>query len=313
MIVGRAELEASLARLEAEVTDPRAGIHGPATMAWRLERDALIFLGGGRAVLLQLAHPFVACGIRDHSRTRGDVVGRFQRTFRAVFAMSFGDLEHARRAARAVHGGHARVVGTIDEDAGAWVAGSAYAGNDADALRWVHATLVDTVVTVHEAVHGALAVADKDAYCHDARRFGRLFAIPEPLLPTTWSAHRAYVEAMLAGRQLAITAAARSMADYLFGGRLGPLARAVTAGLSPERLRDGFGLSFGTGERRAFAATLAAARALARLPAPVRDLPAYRDAIRRLRGLPPAPWSRWLERRLYALAGATASAAPAAA
>src|SRR5690349_4989279 len=115
MVVGRAELEASLARLRAEVADPRAGIHGPGSTAWRLERDALIFLGGGRAVLLQLAHPFVAQAIRDHSRTRDDVVGRFQRTFRAVFAMSFGDLEHACRAARAVHGGHARVTGVLAE------------------------------------------------------------------------------------------------------------------------------------------------------------------------------------------------------
>ena len=68
-------------------------------------------------MLLQLAHPFVAHAIRDHSRTQHDVVGRFARTFRAVFAMSFGDLDHACRAARAVHGGHARVVGTLDDDA----------------------------------------------------------------------------------------------------------------------------------------------------------------------------------------------------
>lgn len=307
MIVGRADLEASLAALATEVRDPRAGIHGPGTIAWRLERDCLIFLGGGRAVLLQLAHPFVACAIRDHSRTRGDVIGRFQRTFRAVFAMSFGDLEHARRAARAVHGGHARVQGVLGEDAGVWARDTRYAGNDAEALRWVHATLVDTVITVHEAVHGALPAADRDAYCRDARRFGRLFAIPEPLLPTTWTAHRAYVDDMLASERLAVTSAARSMAAYLFGGRLGPAARAVTAGLSPPSIRDGFGLPFGPVEQRGFAATLAAARALAKLPAPLRDLPAYRDARRRLRGLPPAPWSRWLERRLYALAGQTAA------
>ena len=307
MVVGRAELEVSLARLRAEVGDPQAGIHGPGTMAWRLERDGLIFLGGGRAVLLQLAHPFVAHAIRDHSKSRGDVVGRFQRTFRAVFAMSFGDLDHACRAARGVHGGHARVVGTLDADSGGFAPGTTYAGNDPDALRWVHATLIETVVVVHEAVHGPLAEADKDAYCRDARRFGALFAIPEPLLPTTWAALRGYVDDMVASPALTVTAAARSTAGYLFGGRLGPVVQAVTAGLLPAPIRDGFGLPFGRRERAQFAATLTAARALARLPASARDLPAYRDAQRRLRGLPPARWSRWLERRMFALAGEAAA------
>lgn len=302
MVVGRAELEASLARLEAEVVDPRAGIHGPGSTAWRLERDGLIFLGGGRAVLLQLAHPFVAHAIRDHSRTRGDVVGRFHRTFRAVFAMSFGDLDHAFRAARAIHGGHARVAGVLDGDSGGFAPGTAYAGNDPDALRWVHATLMDTVVVVHEALHGPLPEATKDAYCRDARRFGALFAIPEPLLPTTWAALRGYVDGMLAGGQLTVTAAGRAMADYLFGGRLGPGVRAVTAGLLPVSVRAGFGMAFGAGEQRRYAAALAGARVLARLPAATRDLPAYRDAQRRLRGLPPARWSRWLEGRMFALA-----------
>ena len=74
MVVGRDELEASLAGLRATVVDPRAGIHGPGSTAWRLERDGLIFLGGGRAVLLQLAHPFVAhaiAGLGDADAHRG--------------------------------------------------------------------------------------------------------------------------------------------------------------------------------------------------------------------------------------------------
>lgn len=306
MIVGRDELEASLAGLVGGVVDPRAGIHGPGSTAWRLERDALVFLGGGRAVLLQLAHPFVAHAIRDHSRTRGDVLGRFQGTFRAVFAMAFGDLDHALRAARAIHGVHARVVGTLDEAAGPFPAGTRYHGNDADALRWVHATLVDTVVVVHEAVHGPLSVADKDAYCRDARRFGALFAIPPALLPTSWASLQAYVDGMVAGG-LAVTAPARDMAAYLFGGRLGPVVRAVTAGLLPARLRDDYGLVLDRVGRAQQVAAMTAARAWARLPVATRELPAYRDARRRLAGLGPSPWSRWLERRLFALAAQAAA------
>ncbi|MCB9574762.1 MAG: DUF2236 domain-containing protein [Kofleriaceae bacterium] len=93
----------ALARVRAAVADPRDGIHGPGSPAWQLQRESMVFLGGGRAALLQLAHPFVAYAIDQHSKTRGDVVGRFQRTFRNVFAMSFGTLDEATTAARRVH------------------------------------------------------------------------------------------------------------------------------------------------------------------------------------------------------------------
>jgi uncharacterized protein (DUF2236 family) len=106
VIVSRAQLEASLAALSAEVAEPRAGLHGPGSPSWQLERDAAIFLGGGRAALLQLAHPFVAYGVHEHSRTRDDVVGRFRRTFTHVFAMAFGPLDDAVTSARRVHALH---------------------------------------------------------------------------------------------------------------------------------------------------------------------------------------------------------------
>ncbi len=92
MLVSRADLEDCLAQVGARVSDPRHGIYGPGSPAWTLQREAVVFLGGGRAALLQLAHPFVAYGVDQHSKTRADVVGRFQRTFMNVFAMTGGDL-----------------------------------------------------------------------------------------------------------------------------------------------------------------------------------------------------------------------------
>jgi uncharacterized protein (DUF2236 family) len=67
--VARPDLERALARLEASVRDPRAGVFGPGSRVWTLNREAVIFLGGGRAALLQLAHPVVAQAVADHSRT----------------------------------------------------------------------------------------------------------------------------------------------------------------------------------------------------------------------------------------------------
>ena len=65
MTVGRDDLHQLLDRLRAETEDPRAGVFGPASMLWRVNRESIAFLGGGRAALLQLAHPFVAHAVDD--------------------------------------------------------------------------------------------------------------------------------------------------------------------------------------------------------------------------------------------------------
>lgn len=310
MLVDRARLEATLAKVAAGVRDPRLGIHGPGSPAWQVERDAIIFLGGGRAALLQLAHPFVAYGVHDHSRTRDDVLGRFRRTFDNVFAMSFGTLDDALTAARRVHNIHTRITGTIGEDAGAFPRGTPYHANDADALRWVWATLVDTVITVYDAAVAPMPPALREAYYRGSFAFARLFGLDDADLPPTWADFAAYVARTVASPVLTVTTPARTMARFLFGGRLGGATQLLTAALLPPRVRDQFALPYGPRERRAYAAALTAIRAVRRAtPASAWDLPAYRDAQRRLSGLPPRPWTRWIEHRLFALAGKSAGTA----
>ena len=53
-----------------------------------------------RALLLQLAHPWVAAAIAQHSRALADPIGRFHRTFNITFTLVFGTLDEALRAAR---------------------------------------------------------------------------------------------------------------------------------------------------------------------------------------------------------------------
>src|SRR5205823_1498464 len=190
-----------------DVPDPREGILGPRSIAWRLGGDLAVFLGGGRAALLQLAHPAVAYAVDQHSRARADVVGRFQRTFRNVFAMVFGPLDEAFAAARRVHQIHTRVHGVIPDT------GAPYHANDADALRWVHATLADTVIVVREFLDGP--VADKDAYIVEQNRFAMLFGIPSDRLPRDWAEHAAYMQRMFG--ELRVAPCAREMAGFLLG------------------------------------------------------------------------------------------------
>jgi hypothetical protein len=78
--VGIEDLEKELARVRAGTADPVAGIFGPRSLTWQIDREAAVFLGAGRALLLQLAHPWVAAAIEQHSHAFADPVGRFHRT-----------------------------------------------------------------------------------------------------------------------------------------------------------------------------------------------------------------------------------------
>ena len=89
-LVSEKDLNSALDLVRADAAGPIAGIFGPASLTWRIDREAVIFLGAGRALLLQLAHPWVAAAIAEHSRTFADPIGRFHRTFDIVFAMVFG-------------------------------------------------------------------------------------------------------------------------------------------------------------------------------------------------------------------------------
>jgi uncharacterized protein (DUF2236 family) len=309
MIVTREQHEASLAELAKSVHDPREGILGPRSIAWRMGGDLAIFLGGGRAALLQLAHPFVAYAVDHHSRTRADVVGRFQRTFRNVFAMVFGDLDDAFAAARRVHNVHTRIHGTLPEQIGAWAAGTTYHANDADALRWVHATLVDTTIAVRERLDGALPTALKDTYIVEMNRFAMLFGIPRDLLPDSWAAHDRYMRRMLGSSQIAVAPCAKEMATFLMGRAnshaqpsLGRFAEAVTASMLPPHLAEAFDLPRDRVSIASVKISLAAFAPFYRvLPRQFRAIPARSTASRRLAGRPPTRLASWTERQLFGL------------
>jgi uncharacterized protein (DUF2236 family) len=42
------------------------------TVTWRVNHEPVAFMGGGRALLLQVAHPLVAAGVEQHSNYDAD-------------------------------------------------------------------------------------------------------------------------------------------------------------------------------------------------------------------------------------------------
>src|SRR4030081_17184 len=98
--VERAEIERLWDTVRDQTSDPQAGIFGPSSISWKVNRESALFLGAGRAALLQLAHPWVAAALDRHSNLRADPLGRFHNTFRVVFTMIFGTLEQPLATSR---------------------------------------------------------------------------------------------------------------------------------------------------------------------------------------------------------------------
>jgi uncharacterized protein (DUF2236 family) len=289
-IVTEADLERELVTIQLAAASEAAGIFGPESVCWRLDREAAVFLGAGRALLLQLAHPWVAAAITEDSRTLRDPLGRFQRTFNITLSMIFGTTTQALAAARRLHRRHARICGMMTESSGAYVAGSAYRANDVAALRWVWATLVETAPLAYELIAAPLSTDDRERYYAESRLFAALFGLPQGVLPHSWANFLGYVDDMLGSDRLVVSDAARRIAGELWAGAgtgwaMPPWYRALTARLSPPRLRRDFGLIYGSAEQRSAERAIAVLRCVYPwIPNSLRYVAPYHEARSRLAG-----------------------------
>ncbi len=303
LLLSADDFENSLDAVRAAAAGPIKGIFGPESLTWRVDREAAVFLGAGRALLLQLAHPWVAAAVSEHSKTFADPVGRFHRTFNITFTMVFGTLDQALAAARRLHRRHAVVTGRLPHAAGRYEAGSSYGANEVSALQWVHATLVETALQTHDLVLPALTISERERYWAEAKLYAALFGIRPADLPADWTSFAAYTEAMAQSNNLAVSPAARDIAEQIFSGRVTGLRiprwyRALTAHLLPERLAHEFGFEFSERDARSMKAALTWIRRIyPRLPMRLRAVGPYQEALARLRGDRQPDFAvRWLNR-----------------
>jgi uncharacterized protein (DUF2236 family) len=283
-LVSTVELENLLDELDCEPAGDRQGLFGANSVSWRINRESALFLAASRAALLQLAHPWVAAAIAEHSRTLRDPIGRFHQTFRVMFTMSFGTTTQALAAARHLHRRHSGISGKLPETAGPFAEGSAYEANDVAALRWVYATLVDSAVLAYELVLPPLSIAEREQYYAESWRTAALFGIPRRELPGNWRDFSAYIESMFGSNALVVSTAARRMAHELQSAagtwiRLPFWYRSLTAHMLPQRLREEFQIPYGEREQRSAARALRwLPRIYCRLPAIIRFVGPYLEA-----------------------------------
>ena len=281
--------------IRARVSNPREGIFGPSSTSWKVNRESALFLGAGRAALLQLAHPWVAAALDQHSNLRSDPLARFHNTFRVVFTMVFGTLSQALAASRHLYRLHTTIRGSLPANCASYVQGSAYEANETNALMWVYATLVESALLAHDLVLPPLTTDECEAYYSESKSMAALFCIPATKLPPRWRDFQAYTHSMCESEALGVNALSRDLAQHVLHGRGSWLPvprwyRKLTAAWLPDSLRSQFGLRFGPREQRSVAnASRWIRHVYPRLPASMRYVGPYREAVARLGGYDPGP------------------------
>jgi len=231
------------------------------TVARLINRERVVVLGWGRAVLLQLAHPLVAAGVAAHSSFAGHRLGRLRRlhgTIGAMLDFVSGHPGRARATAARINAIHDRVSGRLQDGARAYPAQAEYAATDPALLRWVHATLLDSIPVAYERFVGPLGEGWRERYCAESAEVAQLLRIPDAFVIGGAAELDAYLGEMFGGPAIEVTPAAREVARQLLYPPLTDpirpaawLVRLVTLGLLPPSIRDEYGFPWSPARERA--------------------------------------------------------------
>jgi uncharacterized protein (DUF2236 family) len=244
------------------------------SVTWRVNQEPALLLGGGRALLMQLAHPGVAAGVAEHSDYRRRPLERLLRTLELTLALTFGTRTEALAAAHQINVVHQRVRG------------GGYSATDPRLLLWVHATLIDSALVTYAAFVGPLSDRERGEYYQEAKLIGGLLGLANSRYPGTMPDFQAYLARMLAGGELHVDGRARQLARAVLRPSIQrvptPVYRpleAITAGLLPVSLRMDYELHWGRLEQMGFSAVRSALpRVLPVLPQRFRQVPPARTA-----------------------------------
>ncbi|WP_165901131.1 MULTISPECIES: oxygenase MpaB family protein [unclassified Curtobacterium] len=233
----------------------------------RFLADSTPVAAGGRAILLQIADPVVAAGVRRHSDFARRPQQRLAHTLMFVYAVVSGTEQDAAIAAGFVNRAHAPVTGA----------------DEVDRQLWVAATLFDSARRAHDLFGAPVTAERAEAVLAAYAPIATTLRVPAERWPTSVAAFDEYWADAL--DRLEVTDDARGVVRDLLHPRFAPLwvraamplVRIVTVGMLPERLRTAYGFAWGPREQRRFQRTVAAVSgvrsvvpgALLRLPGPL--------------------------------------------
>jgi uncharacterized protein (DUF2236 family) len=140
--------------------------------------------------MIQALHPLAMAGVAQHSNWRQDPFGRLAATSSYLLTTTYGDTASALAAAAWVRKIHTHVRGVDTET------GLPYSAEDPDLLLWVHAGMVESIVTVIERYGRPLDPGDADRYVAEMVRFAEIVGVPAEMVPASVASLRDYLSSV---------------------------------------------------------------------------------------------------------------------
>ena len=272
--------------MAADRTKTLDGQTRPASVLSRFAPESAYLLGGGRAILLQLAMPGVGHGVARHSDFAANPMRRLNGTLTYIYALSNGTDAHRATVRARVHAAHAPVKAPVARDG----SHPAYSARDPKLQLWVAATLYDSAMQIQQELFPCLDEHTAEALYQDYALLGTELGMPADLWPATRADFAKYWAGAMA--ELRVEPAIRGVAHELLAAKnvplwiraAMPLVRLMSIGLLPEQVRTMYGFAFGPREQRRMKRVMSCARIATRiLPRAFRHFP-MRYYLRRLEG-----------------------------
>ena len=261
---------------------------GPESITWEMCRERALLVGGGRALLLQAAHPLVGAGIHQHSGFQSDPWRRLQRTSDFYLGLVYAKKNELEAFSRWLDRAHQGVQGVGPD-------GQTYSADRPDLMLWVQATLADSVAWAWQQIWGPMSEAELEQYWQEQILLGQAIGIEMERLPDTWGGFQQWFEQQC--QELAPNAASGSVLEHLHDLPVAlpgipvvlwqaglPLGRSVSrqalaAGL-PEPLRSRSGITWTPERQKAWNRTCRQLRvALSVIPSSIRHSKHARKAL----------------------------------
>lgn len=223
------------------------------------------------ALLLQVAHPTVSAGVKEHSDYLNHPWLRLLRTLDFVFVMTYGDPKDMVAMGEAIKNIHTEIRG-IKSD------GKKYSALEPEAYAWVHATLAYLFVRGNELFGDKMTEEQKELLWQEWKEIGYLIHVQKKALPEHWSDFQEYFDNMIDNRLertpevddlIKVLGSPPPPFDILKGKTwdlamipVTNLAMLVTAGMLPPSARTLLGLDWSLKHQLAFNAYVKATRAL---------------------------------------------------
>ncbi len=223
---------------------------------WNVDREAILILGGQRALLMQIAHPLVGEAVAEYSGFPKNAVTRLRHTITLLDGLKFGTREESLKAAQAINNAHKSVQGTLSEDVGVHKNSSQYDARNPKLSQWVWATLVDSALVVREKFVGPLSDKEKEAYYQESKGILPLLGGKPQDTPSSFIDFTDYMHEMIHSGEVAVGTKAHALAPHILfteipviSGILFPFSR-ISIGLLPKALQEQYGLTWSENDQR---------------------------------------------------------------